>query len=119
MNPSYLDFLTRLKNASLAGSKELTVPSSRYCLSLSELLKKHHYIEDYSFVDKTIKIIGPKVKKLTFFSTPGRRFYQKTSSLPWGTSPQSLIIISTSSGLMSQKLARKQHLGGEIVAEIN
>ncbi len=51
-------------------------------------------------------------------SKPGRRLYSKHSSLPWGKTPKSLIIVSTSSGLLSQKEAAVKKLGGELIAEI-
>jgi small subunit ribosomal protein S8 len=60
----------------------------------------------------------PAVFDVKLFSKPGRRLYEKSSSLPWGKTPSSLIIISTSSGLMSQKEAKTKGLGGEIIAEI-
>lgn len=119
MNSAYIDFLARLKNATLAGNQNLVTPNSKFCLNLAELLKKYHYLGSYSKTENGIKITDPQVNHLKFFSTPGHRFYQKASELPWGISHQSLIIISTSSGLMSQKEAHKRHLGGEIIAEIN
>lgn len=119
MNPAYIDFLARLKNATLAGNQSLVAPCSKFCLNLAELLKKYHYLGSYSKTKNSIKVTNPQVNHLKFFSTPGRRYYQKASNLPWGVSHQSLIIISTSSGLMSQKEAQKRHLGGEIIAEIN
>jgi small subunit ribosomal protein S8 len=118
MNPAYIDFLTRLKNATLAGSQSLVTPNSRYCLNLAELLQKYHFLESYAKTKDGIQISNPQISHLKFFSTPGHRLYQKASELPWGISHQSLIIVSTSSGLMSQKEAQKRHLGGEIIAEI-
>lgn len=118
MNPAYLNFLSGLKNATLANNKKLVTPYSRYCLSLAEILKKHHFINSYTKTKNSLEIIDPQVNHLRFFSTPGHRSYQKASELPWGLGRQSLIIISTSSGLMSQKEAQKRHLGGEIIAEI-
>ena len=60
----------------------------------------------------------PKVNDVRLFSKPGCRIYEKNSSLPWGKTPKSLIIVSTSSGVMSQKEAKVKGLGGEIIAEI-
>jgi len=119
MNPAYLNFLSSLKNASLAGNKTVSLPVSKFSLSLAKTLKDNHYIGDFSQKDNQIIITEPRVKQITFFSTPGRRFYQKASKLPWGTDKNSLIIISTSVGLMSQRQAQKQQIGGEIIVEIN
>lgn len=122
-----IDFLIRIKNAYQAGKKQIITPSSNFCLDIAKLLKRFKFIKDFSFnkgVKPTITLdlypsIGrARVTKVKIFSKPGRRFYEKASSLPWGETPDSLIIISTSSGVMSQKEAKVKGLGGEIIAEI-
>jgi small subunit ribosomal protein S8 len=122
-----IDFLIRLKNASRAGKKQVIVPASNFCVSMTDLLKRYGYITDYSVNDDSKKQISiklafqnnqPKITDVKLFSKPGRRIYEKVSSLPWGKTPHSLIIVSTSSGVMSQKEAKTKGLGGEIIAEI-
>ena len=123
-----IDFLIRIKNAYQAGHQSVATPSSNFCLSLAEILKKHHLVADYS-VDRQIKKTltvnliytnqKPAIEDVKIFSKPGRRWYERASSLPWGKSNQSLIIISTSQGLMSQRQAVKDHIGGELIAQIN
>ena len=122
-----IDFLIRIKNAARAGKKELTAPASNFCISIADLLKRYGYIEEYSVSTDTKREITlklsfsnnqPKISEVKIFSKPGRRMYEKVSSLPWGKTRQSLIIISTSSGVMSQKEAKTKSLGGEIIAEI-
>ena len=120
------DFLIRLKNSSLAGNKSMIAPNSKLCQNIALVLKKNKYIEDYSVSEDsrelTLKLHYdndvPAVSVVKLFSKPGRRWYEKSSSLPWGQSKQSLIIISTSAGLMSQREAKKRGIGGEIIAEI-
>lgn len=120
------DFLIRLKNSSLAGNKTMTAPNSRLCKNIAEVLKKNKYIEDFSVSpdnrDLTLTLSyendTPAVSMVKIFSKPGRRWYEKSSSLPWGQSKESLIIISTSSGVISQREAKKKGIGGEIIAEI-
>ena len=123
-----IDFLIRIKNAYKAGQASLTTPSSNFCQNLAKILKKHQFIADYSVAGKIKKVITvnliytnqrPAIEDIKIFSKPGRRWYEKASSLPWGNSNQSLIIISTSKGLISQRQAVKQHIGGEIIAQIN
>ena len=123
-----IDFLIRIQNAYRAHRREFSSPSSNFCVRLAEILKKHSFIEDYSLSGKIKKVITvklnyldkqPAIQKIKIYSKPGRRWYEKASSLPWGESSQSLIIISTSTGLLSQYQAVKQHLGGEIIAQIN
>ena len=122
-----IDFIIRIKNGSKAGRKTILAPASNFCVSIAQLLKKYGFIADFSVAgdvkkDMTIKLAydnnEPRVNDVQLFSKPGRRIYEKNSSLPWGKSPSSLIIVSTSSGVMSQKEAKKQGLGGEIIAEI-
>jgi small subunit ribosomal protein S8 len=122
-----IDFLIRIKNAYRAGKKKMVAPASNFCISIAELLKKYKYIADYSVNDEAKRAITldliyqnnePKLTEVKIFSKPGRRLYEKTSSLPWGKTRQSLIIVSTSAGVMSQKEARVKGLGGEIIAEI-
>ncbi len=122
-----IDFLIRIKNGYQAGRKNILAPASNFCVAIAELLKKTGYIADFSIEgdvkkNMTIKLAyngtEPKVSNMSLFSKPGRRIYEKKSSLPWGKSPASLIIVSTSSGVMSQKEAKKKGFGGEIIAEI-
>ncbi|MDD4106872.1 MAG: 30S ribosomal protein S8 [Candidatus Shapirobacteria bacterium] len=122
-----IDFLIRIKNASRAGQKKMTAPSSKFCVSIADLLKRYRYIADYSVSDDSKKKItleliyqsnSPKISEIKIFSKPGRRIYGKVTQLPWGKTPYSLIIVSTSKGLMSQKEAKTKKLGGEIIAEI-
>lgn len=122
-----IDFIIRIKNGYKAGRKTISAPASNFCIAIAELLKKTGYIADFSITgdvkkEMTIKLAyngtEPKVSDVSLFSKPGRRIYEKNSSLPWGKSSKSLIIVSTSSGVMSQKEAKVKGLGGEIIAEI-
>jgi len=122
-----IDFLIRIKNAYQAGKKQIITPASNFTSNIAKLLKRYKFIEDFTFnkgVKPTLTIdlsyTGDKAKISTvkIFSKPGRRLYEKVSTLPWGERPDSLIIISTSSGLMSQKEAKVKGLGGELIAEI-
>jgi small subunit ribosomal protein S8 len=122
------DFLIRIKNGSRAGRKTITAVGSKYCVSIAALMKKYGYIDDFKVADDVKKEITialaynnnlPRISDIKLFSRPGRRTYEKAFSLPWGKSKDSLIIISTSAGVMSQKDAKHRGLGGEIIAEVN
>lgn len=126
-NAPHLDFLIRLKNAYLSGRETIEVPSSKMLVSVCKLLKRFKLIADYKaptgdnrslLVNLNYTNSLPAFTNVRMFSTPGRRWYEKSSSLPWGKSPNSLIIVSTSVGLISQKEASKKGLGGEIIAEL-
>lgn len=122
-----IDFIIRIKNGYKAGRKTISTPVSNFCVAIAKLLKKYGYITDFSTsgdVKKKMTITlaynnnEGKISNVLLFSKPGCRVYEKNSSLPWGKNPSSLIIVSTSSGVMSQKEAKSKGLGGEIIAEI-
>jgi len=120
INSLSCDLLIRIKNGSRAGRKNISAPLSKYSVSILEKLKKHGFISDFTVDSKErlISISQPRIQDLEIYSRPSRRLYCTSSSVPWGKTPNSLIIISTSSGLLSQKEAVAKKLGGELVAEI-
>lgn len=127
MQSTSIDFLIRIKNGYRAGRKTILAPASNFCISIADLLKKYGYLADYSITGDIKKVMTLTLAyknnqsvftDLALFSKPGRRIYEKKSSLPWGKTPKSLIIVSTSTGVMSQKEAKVKGLGGEIIAEI-
>ena len=126
INSLSTDFLIRVKNASLAGDKHVTAPNSKFVRSLADLLKKNGMAGDteISADAKSLKVAlvyqdhEPLITNVKLFSKPGRRWYEKAIRLPWGQTPASLIIVSTSKGLLSQREAKKSGLGGEIIAEV-
>lgn len=114
------DLFTRIKNGSRAGRQTISAPLSKFSLSILEKLKKHGFIADFSAnkEEKTITITEPRLYDVEIFSRPGRRLYCSSHNIPWGKTPHSLIIISSSSGLLSQKEAAAKKIGGELLAEI-
>ncbi len=124
-----IDYLVRLKNASLAGSPSIVSPYSKFCLAIAQILKKNNFIADFRVIEgKSFKQLEtilaydqdqPKIRQVEIISKPSRHLYHKAASLPWGTNRDSLIIVSTSSGLMSQKEANNKKIGGEIIAQIS
>ena len=120
INSLSCDLLIRIKNGSRASRKTISAPLSKYSLSILEKLKKHGFVADFTVnsKEKSITISQPRVFDVAILSRPGRRLYCTSLSIPWGKTPKSLIIISTSHGLLSQKEAVTKKLGGELVAEI-
>lgn len=121
-----VDYLIRLKNASLAGNKTVEVVNSKFIRNISEVLKKNGFISDFEISEDqrslTVHLVYtnriPKITEVKIFSKPGRRWYERNLSLPWGQTPDSLIIVSTSKGVLTQKQAKSAGIGGEIIAEI-
>jgi len=128
INAPSLDLLIRLKNGYVSGKKNITAPGSIFKKSILDLLQKNNFIESYTEKvennksNLTIKLKyeskQPSISNVKIFSKPGRRLYERADSLPWGASSNSLIIVSTSKGLISAKEAQKLNIGGEIIAEI-
>lgn len=123
------DMLTRMRNALQAKHKNVSVPTSKMKLALVDLLAKEGYIESYNLegegVNANIVInfkFGPNNEKviqgLKRISKPGLRIYANAEDLPQVLNGLGIAIISTSKGLMTDRDARKQNIGGEVVAYV-
>lgn len=123
------DMLTRMRNALQAKHKNVSVPTSKMKLALVDLLAKEGYIESYKVegegVNANIVInfkFGPNNEKviqgLKRISKPGLRIYANAEDLPQVLNGLGIAIISTSKGLMTDRDARKQNIGGEVVAYV-
>jgi small subunit ribosomal protein S8 len=122
------DYLTRLRNAIQAKHKKVEIPASNVKKEMTRILSDNKLISKYDVVDEkkpgTIRIAlkyfnGQSVIKGTRrVSTPGRRNYRAVDELPRVNNGLGLAIVSTSKGLMSDKQARKENVGGEILCLI-
>jgi len=121
------DMLTRIRNALTIKRDEVVVPASKTKNAIAEILLEQGYIEKYELVDdenfKSIKIAlkyGPNGEKviqgLKRISKPGLRVYAASSDLPKVLNGLGIAIISTNKGIMTDKEARSQKLGGEVLA---
>ena len=129
MTDPIADMLTRIRNANQMRYKEVEVPASKIKLSIAEILKNEGYIADYKIKKNNVQdIIALNLKYgqnkervitgLKRISKPGLRVYAKAEELPRVLNGLGIAIISTSKGLMVDREARKQSLGGEVVAYI-
>ena len=124
------DFLTRLRNANIAGHKTVLIPLSKIKKEITKILFDQGFILNYKFEDDSvqgsIKIAlkydklskVPVIKKLERVSKPGLRKYTNSSSIPRVLNGLGINIISTSRGLMTGKKASSQNLGGEIICNV-
>ena len=122
------DLLIRIKNGYLASRNEVSAPHSKLALAICQLLEKEGYIQDCQVKDREIKVTlkyessgttlkrQPVLTDVKRISKPGRRVYQGNKSLPWVYDGLGMAIISTPKGIMSDKQARKEGVGGEIMA---
>ena len=122
------DLLTRIRNANMVNHQSVEIPASKLKVELVKLLKEEGYIADYKLLDKDafkvnnveLKYIGnkPVIRGLQRVSTPGLRAYSKAKNLPRVFGGLGVAIVSTSKGLMTDKAARKDNIGGEILCYV-
>lgn len=123
------DMLTRIRNASLARHKELTLPSSRVKREIARILVEEGFIDSFETslvgaqeqLTLRLKYVDgrtPVVTGLKRISKPGLRVYARKTEIPRVLGGLGLAILSTSHGIMSGTEARKQHLGGEVLCYV-
>ena len=123
------DMLTRIRNANSMRYTEVKVPASKLKLELARILKEEGFIKEYKVLDENVQGMiqitlkyGEKKERvitgLKRISKPGLRVYAKASEVPKVLNGLGIAIISTSKGIMTDKEARKQGLGGEVLAYI-
>ena len=124
------DFLTRIRNASAAGLKMVEIPGSNIKRAMTQILFDQGYILNYKFeeVSKqgTIKVAlkynqstrVPAITKLQRASRPGLRKYSASDEMPRVLNGLGIAIVSTSKGVITNKEARKQNIGGEVLCYI-
>jgi small subunit ribosomal protein S8 len=129
MTDPIADMLTRIRNAVRVERPHVDIPTSGVKLSLAEVLKREGYIWDFQEIDaqpvKQLRIelkYGPNgervIQSIKRVSKPGRRVYSKYSELRPVLNGMGISILSTSKGLVSDREARQQRLGGEVLCEV-
>lgn len=123
------DLLTRIRNANQMRYKEVEVPTSNIKVELVKILKDEGFIEDYKIVKQevqdniliTLKYGNKKervISGLKRISKPGLRVYAKANEIPTVLNGLGIAILSTPKGIMTNKQARKENIGGEVLAYI-
>ena len=123
------DMLTRIRNASMVSHPTVEIPSSKLKTELAKLLKEEGFITDYSVKETgkfkvlviTLKYDSknkPVISKLERISRPGLRNYSKAKNLPQVLGGMGIAIISTSKGLLTDRKARKENIGGEVLCYV-
>ncbi len=129
MTDPIADFLTRIRNANSVGHKSVTAPSSNTKLAIAEILKDEGFIKNYEVIEDnkqnqikiTLKYGRNNEKVVTGIkriSKPGLRIYSQVNDLPHVLDGLGIAIISTSKGLMTDKTAREENIGGEVLAYV-
>lgn len=125
VNDPIADLLTRIRNANQMHYPEVSIPVSKMKLEIVRILKEEGFIVDYK-VQENDMIVSLKyglkkervISGLKRISKPGLRVYAKSSEIPKVLNGLGIAIISTSNGVMTDKEARRQNLGGEVLAYI-
>lgn len=128
-NDPIADMLTRIRNASNVGLPMVEVPASKLKIEIAKVLQKEGYIRSYEIREagnhKTVRILlkydaqgYPLIRKLSRVSRPGLRKYYKVDNLPRILGGAGTAIVSTPKGLLSDREARKERVGGEILCYI-
>ena len=129
MTDPVADFLTRIRNGNMVMHQTVEVPGSKMKIGLAKILKEEGYIKDFEYIEDgkqgVIRIYlkyGPNKEKvitgLKRISKPGLRVYVQKDEVPKVLGGLGTAIVSTSKGLMTDKRARKEGLGGEVICYI-
>jgi small subunit ribosomal protein S8 len=129
MTDPVADMLTRIRNANLVHHERVEIPGSRLKKSMAQILKDEGFIRDFDWIDDgrqgTLRVYlkyGPNKEKvingLKRISKPGLRVYVPRDGVPRVLSGLGIAILSTSHGVLSDKQARRQRVGGEVLCYV-
>lgn len=128
MTDPIADMIIRIKNSVMAGRKDLLVPHSKMKEAVAKILKEFNYVEAYEVVSVdnfkqikvTLKYAGktPVISGVKRVSKPGCRIYKGSKEIPSTLNGYGLTILSTNKGIMDDKSARKNNIGGEVLCQI-
>jgi small subunit ribosomal protein S8 len=126
MTDPIADMLTRVRNAGQAGHRWVDMPPAKLKVEIARLLKENHFVFDYKVLDDgshgVLRIYlkyhegEPVIRHLERVSRPGRRHYVGVSDVPRVRNGLGMAILSTSKGLLSDRVARQEGVGGEVMA---
>lgn len=122
------DFLTRVRNALHAKKKFVEIPSSNMKLKMAEILNTNNFIKDYNVIEDSKQNVirihlkykngEPSISGLKKISKPGLRSYVGKEDLPRVLNGLGLAVLSTSKGLLTDKQAKNESVGGEVICHI-
>jgi len=125
MSDPVADMLTRIRNAQQSEKQSVAVPASKLKAAIAKVLKDEGYIEDYavrseegkSHLDISLKYYAgrPVIEKIERVSRPGLRIYKPSADIPVVMNGLGVAIVSTSKGVMTDRMARGMGVGGEVL----
>ncbi|GHT88854.1 30S ribosomal protein S8 [Alphaproteobacteria bacterium] len=130
VNDSISDFITRIRNAQMAGLKTVDSPMSKHREAVAKVLRDEGYVREYSVIDDSkgkFKLLHvelkyyegkPVISEIRLVSTPGRRVYSSIKKLKLVKNGLGINILSTPRGVLSDTEARKHSVGGEVICTV-
>ncbi|MEN6594169.1 MAG: 30S ribosomal protein S8 [Clostridiaceae bacterium] len=129
MTDTIADMLTRIRNALIAKHESVEIPASTMKKAIAQILVQEGYVKSFEIIEdgekKTIRIVlkyGPNKQRVIVgikrISRPGLRFYARKDEMPKVLGGLGIAIVSTSRGVMTDREARKQGVGGEVLAYV-
>ena len=128
MTDPIADMLARIKNALLAKHKQVIMPHSKVKGAIAKILVDNNYVDSFEVVEKKpqsdlVVNLGykgklPKISGIQRSSKPGRRLYSTVDKVPATLNGYGITIVSTSKGLLTDKEARQQNVGGELLCQV-
>jgi small subunit ribosomal protein S8 len=128
MTDPIADMLARIKNALLAKHKQVIMPHSKVKGAIAKILVENNYVDSFEVVEKKpqsdlVVNLGykgklPKISGIQRSSKPGRRLYSTVDKVPATLNGYGITIVSTSKGLLTDKEARQQNVGGELLCQV-
>jgi small subunit ribosomal protein S8 len=127
MQDTLADMITRIRNAQMASKTDVTMPSSKMKVSVAQVLKDEGYVTDFSVtgdVKPELTVVlkyfegKPVIESIKRVSRPSLRRYKGAGELPKIASGLGIAVVSTSSGVMTDRAARHAGVGGEIICTV-
>jgi small subunit ribosomal protein S8 len=129
MTDPIADMLTRIRNATRNHSDQVLIPSSKLKVGIADVLKREGFVENYTVHEDGHRVVleiglryGPDgediIRHIQRFSKPGCRRYRGAKELPTVLNGLGIAIVSTNKGVMSDRQARKENVGGEVLCTV-
>lgn len=128
MSDPIADMLTRIRNGSRVGKEGVSIPASETKAAIAEVLRAEGYIKDYEVrgegAGKSLEVRlkyfkgNPVIEEIDRISRPGCRIYAHSDDLPSVRNGLGVALISTSKGMMTDRNARRQRIGGEVICTV-
>ncbi|MGF1634916.1 MAG: 30S ribosomal protein S8 [Phycisphaerae bacterium] len=130
MQDPIADMLTRIRNANRVGRRMVQIPNSKICRGIAHVLKEEGYIDGFEVVEDAVQghlrvslkytLAGEKViHEIKRISKPGRRVYSGATTLPNILNGLGIAVVSTSKGVLSDRRARQENVGGELLCSVS